>query len=92
MNVTPPRRTSITTRLLYSCSWLRLHFLTIHECTLPPPTAPPFQADPVRCASQVVDRVGLLVPVTYVGSAAVTLLALLYAVLPKLMRSKAKAM
>ncbi|KAG2435642.1 hypothetical protein HXX76_006844 [Chlamydomonas incerta] len=49
-------------------------------------------AEPVRCATHVVDRVGLLVPVTYVGSAAVTLLALLYAVLPKIMRSKAKAM
>ncbi|KAG2501680.1 hypothetical protein HYH03_000182 [Edaphochlamys debaryana] len=48
-------------------------------------------AEPTRCGASVVDRVGLLVPFAYLGSAAVVLASLLYAVLPMLFRRKAKA-
>ncbi|EFJ49585.1 hypothetical protein VOLCADRAFT_89945 [Volvox carteri f. nagariensis] len=48
-------------------------------------------ADPVHCSEQVVDSVGLLVPVTYLGSAVLAVLSLLWAVLPRLTFRKAKA-
>lgn len=47
--------------------------------------------EPSVCSGHVVDRVGLLVPVTYLGSALVTLAALAWAVLPRLFAKKAKA-
>ncbi|GIL57470.1 hypothetical protein Vafri_12700 [Volvox africanus] len=49
-------------------------------------------ADPVHCSEQVKDTTGLLVPLTYLGSAVVAVLALFWAVLPRLTYRKAKAM
>ncbi|KXZ55672.1 hypothetical protein GPECTOR_2g1222 [Gonium pectorale] len=49
-------------------------------------------AEPARCSASVVDSMGALLPLSYLGSAALVLCALLYAVAPRLSLRKTKAM